>query len=57
MITARAGSISLDVAAERLQRQRTGNRKAQCIAATVVDIYNKGVERSKRLPSWWKEAE
>lgn len=39
------------------QRQRTGNQKAQCVAATAVDIYNKGVERSKRLPSWWKEAE
>lgn len=39
------------------QRQRTGNQKSQCVAATVVDIYNKGVDRSKRLPSWWKEAE
>lgn len=39
------------------QRERTGNQKAQCIAATVVDIYNKGVgPRAKdRLPSWWKE--
>jgi hypothetical protein len=41
------------------QRERTGNQKSQCIAATIVDIYNKGVgPRAKdRLPSWWKEAE
>lgn len=41
------------------QRLRTGNSKAQCIAASVVDVYNKGVgPRAKdRLPSWWKEAE
>lgn len=41
-------------------RERTGNNKAQCVAAAVVDIYNKGAggPRSKdRLPSWWQEAE
>jgi hypothetical protein len=40
------------------QRERTGNQKAQCIAATVVDIYNKGIgpRASNRLPSWWKES-
>lgn len=39
------------------QRERTGNQKAQCVAATVVDIYNKGLgpRDSHRLPSWWKE--
>lgn len=37
------------------QRQRTGNQKTQCVAATVVEIYNKAVERPRRLPSWWKE--
>lgn len=37
------------------QRARTGNQKAQCVAAAVVDIYNKGVgaRGAKRLPSWW----
>lgn len=41
------------------QRERTGNQKAQCVAATVVDIYNKGLgPRAKnRLPDWWKEAD
>lgn len=41
------------------QRERTGNNLSQCVAATVVDIYNKGVgPRAKdRLPSWWKSAE
>lgn len=38
------------------QRERTGNLKAQCVAATLVDVYNKGVgPRAKdRLPAWWK---
>ncbi len=41
------------------QREKTGNQKAQCVAATLVEVYNKGVgPRSKdRLPSWWKESE
>lgn len=40
------------------QRLRTGNQKSQCVAATVVEIYNRGLgPRAKnRLPSWWKEA-
>jgi hypothetical protein len=40
-------------------RVRTGNQKKQCVAAAVVDIYNKnlGPRDSKRLPSWWKDAE
>lgn len=40
-------------------RERTGNQKKHCIAAAVVDIYNKGLgpRDGKRLPSWWKEAE
>ena len=39
------------------QRERTGNQKAQCIAATIVDIYNKGASGKQRLASWWKVAE
>lgn len=37
------------------QRERTGNLKAQCVAATVVDIYNKGLgpRAADRLPPWW----
>ena len=40
-------------------RVRTGNQKKQCVAAVVVDLYNKGLgPRDKdRLPSWWKEAD
>ncbi len=36
-------------------RERTGNQKAQCVAATIVDLYNRGAgPRAKdRLPSWW----
>ena len=38
---------------------RTGSQKKQCIAAAVVDLYNRGLGgRDKgRLPSWWQEAE
>jgi hypothetical protein len=39
------------------QRQRTGNHKAQCVAAAVVDIYNKNTQSKKRLPAWWKSEE
>lgn len=41
------------------QRERTGNLKAQCIAATIVDTYNRGEgpRSHSRLPSWWKNAE
>lgn len=37
------------------QRERTGNQKSQCVAATVVDIYNKALSprSSERLPDWW----
>jgi hypothetical protein len=40
-------------------RERTGNQKKHCIAAAVVDIYNKGLgpRDSHRLPAWWKEAQ
>jgi hypothetical protein len=37
------------------QRQKTGNQKTQCIAATIVEIYNKRVNGAAKLPSWWKE--
>lgn len=39
-------------------RERTGNQKKHCIAAVVVEVYNKGEGGSKsktRLPVWWKE--
>lgn len=40
------------------QRERTGGQKAQCVAASVVEIYNKGIgpRAASRLPAWWKEA-
>lgn len=38
-------------------RAKTGNQKTQCVAAVIVDLYNKATRaRGKdRLPSWWKE--
>ncbi|MDD5366966.1 MAG: hypothetical protein PHR30_16640 [Gallionellaceae bacterium] len=39
------------------QRQRTGHQKVQCVAAAVVDLYNKNIQTKKRLPNWWKSAE
>lgn len=37
------------------QRVRAGNKKTQCVAATIVEINNKGSHKN-RLPSWWKES-
>jgi hypothetical protein len=41
------------------QKARTGNQKVQCIAAVIVDLYNRGLNArsEKRLPSWWKDCE
>jgi hypothetical protein len=39
------------------QRDRTGNDKAQCVAAAVVEIFNKRAARPHKLPSWWKLAD
>ena len=33
-------------------RATTGNQKAQCVAAAVVDIVNRGPGRN--IPSWWR---
>lgn len=54
----RNGSRELLRKAEAI-RLRTGNQKKQCIAAAVVDIYNKGRAplAKDRLPSWWKETD
>lgn len=35
-----------------LLRKTTGNSRAQCVAAAVVEIVNRG--GGKKLPSWWK---
>lgn len=53
----RHGSRELLRKAEAI-RVRTGNQKKQCVAAAVVDIYNKGRAplAKDRLPSWWKES-
>jgi hypothetical protein len=34
-------------------RLTTGNHKAQCVAAAVVDIVNRGAG-GKKIPSWWR---
>lgn len=54
----RHGSRELLRKAEAI-RVRTGNQKKQCVAAAVVDIYNKGRAplAKDRLPSWWKSEE
>jgi hypothetical protein len=54
--TVHGGLTGLLRRAESL-RERTGNDKAQCIAATVVDVYNRGAgPRAKgRLADWWKQ--
>jgi len=36
--------------------ERTGNQRPQCVAAALVEIYNKGITtRAQRLASWWKQ--
>lgn len=51
----KGGARTLMQRAETI-RLRTGNQKKQCVAAAVVDIYNKGKAplAKDRLPSWWK---
>jgi hypothetical protein len=39
-------------------RERTGNQMKHCVAAAIVDVYNKGegpTNSKSRLPDWWKE--
>jgi len=39
-------------------RERTGNQKKHCVAAVIVDVYNRGegpTNSKSRLSSWWKE--
>lgn len=56
--TLRQGARELLRKAESI-KERTGNQKKHCIAAAVVDIYNKGLgpRDTHRLPSWWKSAD
>jgi hypothetical protein len=39
-------------------RLHTGAQRSQCIAAAIVETYNRGLPGTSRdrLPSWWKEA-
>jgi hypothetical protein len=55
-LSATNGSVRGVLRRAETLRERTGNLKSQCIAATVVDIYNQSLPpRSKdRLPNWWK---
>ena len=38
-------------------RERTGNQVTPCVAAAIVDLYNRGMgpRAADRLPSWWKD--
>lgn len=50
------GVVGIVQQAERL-RLRVGNQKIHCIAATLVDIYNKHQHGNSKLPSWWQAEE
>lgn len=39
-----------------LLRRQTGNPKSHCVAAAVVDVFNRGAG-GKKLPSWWKTSQ
>jgi hypothetical protein len=36
-------------------RLSTGHPMAQCVAAQIVDVYNKGKQGRSRLPQWWSK--
>lgn len=55
LVQMRHGARGLLLQAER-KVEKTGNDKAQCLAAAVVDIYNKDLTPKNRLSLWWKEA-
>lgn len=54
--TLKRGARELLQKAEAL-REKTGNQKKHCVAAVIVDVYNKaeGPHSKNRLSSWWKE--
>jgi len=52
---AHGGVNGLLGAAEQTRRQ-TGNARAHCVAASAVEIYNRG-RGGKKLPSWWRTEE
>ena len=35
-------------------RERLGRPQPQCVAAAVIDVYNREQRRKARLPRWWK---
>lgn len=36
-------------------RMKTGSPKIQCVAAVIVESYNKGLhDKKKKLPNWWQ---
>lgn len=35
-------------------RMSTGNQKVHCIAAVIVEVYNRGAKHGNKLQSWWK---
>ena len=49
----RQGARGLLQKAVTLQHQ-SGNPKVQCLAAVLVDVYNKNRVGRGRLPAWWK---
>lgn len=53
LTTMRQGARGLLQRAATLQQQ-TGNPKVQCVAAVLVDVYNKNRVGRMRLPPWWK---
>jgi len=40
-----------------MMRERTGASKSTCIAAVVIELYNKGLTPKQKLASWWKQAD
>jgi Family of unknown function (DUF6551) len=56
--TAQGGVRAIYRRAEN-QRVRTGNQRVPCIAAAIVELYNRGLNArsERRLASWWKHSD
>ena len=54
-LAAAAGGVNGLLGKAENLRRATGNQKAHCVAAAVVEIVNRRKRGSAALPSWWKD--
>lgn len=54
-LAAALGGVNGLVNSAEMLRQKTGNVKSQCVAATAVELINRKRRRNEKLASWWRE--